>query len=234
MKVFVGTSGWYYEWNMDKTLDWYIANSGLNNIELNASFYRFPFLNMIKAWAKKGKDLRWVIKVNRLITHVFKFNKRGEETWKRFADLFKPFDAFIDFYLFQLPPSYTPKAIKHLTTFVKKTKLESRFALEPRNDEWFNDKMLEWAKEENITWVSIDAPEFPNTIYKTTDNVYLRMHSRTGWYQHNYSNTELKEIAGRIRVVKPKVAYIYFNNNHNMLKNAQKMLDIMIKPNIKD
>lgn len=227
MKIYVGTSGWYYEWNEEKTLDWFIANSGLNSIELNASFYRFPFPNMVKAWAKKGKKLRWVIKVNRLITHVFKFNKRGEDTWERFAELFKPLDEFIDFYLFQLPPSYTPKAIKQLTTFTKKIKLAERFALEPRNDEWFNDKMLDWAKEQNITWVSIDAPEFPNTIYKTTDKVYLRMHGRTSWYSHNYSDAELKEIAKRIKSVKPKSAYIYFNNNHNMLKNAQRMYDTL-------
>jgi uncharacterized protein YecE (DUF72 family) len=234
MKVYVGTSGWYYEWNEDKTLDWYIANSGLNSIELNASFYRFPFPNMIKAWTKKGKDLRWAVKVNRLITHVFKFNQRGEETWKRFVELFNPLDEFIDFYLFQLPPSYTLKAIKQLSTFIKNTKLVKRFALEPRNDEWFNDKMLDWAKEQGITWVAVDAPEFPNTIYKTTDKVYLRMHGRTDWYQHNYSNNELKEIAERIRAVKPEAVYIYFNNNHNMLRNAQKMYDIMIKSNIKD
>jgi uncharacterized protein YecE (DUF72 family) len=48
MKVFVGTSGWYYEWNVDKTLDWYIANSGLNGIKLNASFYHFLFPNIFK------------------------------------------------------------------------------------------------------------------------------------------------------------------------------------------
>ena len=87
--------------------------------------------------------------------------------------------------------------------------------------------MLDWAKEQNITWVSIDAPEFPNTIYKTTDKVYLRMHGRTSWYSHNYSDAELKEIAKRIKSVKPKSAYIYFNNNHNMLKNAQRMYDIL-------
>jgi uncharacterized protein YecE (DUF72 family) len=229
MKVFVGTSGWYYEWNIEKTLDWFIANSGLNSIELNASFYRFPFPNQVKAWAKKGKDLRWAVKVNRLITHVFKFGERGEATWEKFQKLFKPLDEFIDFYLFQLPPSYTQKSINRLTSFVKKIKLAERFALEPRNDEWFNQEMLDWAKELNITWVSIDAPEFPNTIYKTTDRVYLRIHGRTGWYSHNYSDAELKEIANRIRLAKPKAVYIYFNNNHNMLKNAQKMFEIMKK-----
>ncbi|MEO0114906.1 MAG: DUF72 domain-containing protein [candidate division WOR-3 bacterium] len=234
MKVFVGTSGWYYDWNIDSTLDWYIANSGLNSIELNASFYRFPFPNQIKTWAKKGKGLRWAVKVNRLITHTFKFSERGEATWQRFVELFKPLDDFIDFYLFQLPPNYTPKAIGRLTDFIKKIKLAKRFALEPRNDQWFDPAMLDWAKELNITWVSIDAPEFPNTIYKTTDKVYLRMHGRTGWYSHNYSDAELKEIVSRVRAVKPKAVYVYFNNNHNMLKNAQKMYKILLANNPND
>ncbi|MEM2358961.1 MAG: DUF72 domain-containing protein, partial [Nitrososphaerota archaeon] len=35
---FVRTSGWLYDWNSGGTLDWYLANSGLNAVELNASF----------------------------------------------------------------------------------------------------------------------------------------------------------------------------------------------------
>ncbi|RLI98826.1 MAG: DUF72 domain-containing protein, partial [Candidatus Aenigmatarchaeota archaeon] len=70
MQVFVGTSGWAYGWNPNG-FDWYIKNSGLNSVELNASFYRFPFPNQVKSWARKTKEfnpsLRWSIKVNRLI-----------------------------------------------------------------------------------------------------------------------------------------------------------------------
>lgn len=227
MKVFVGTSGWYYGWNRERTLDWYIANSGLNSIELNASFYRFPFPNQVKSWAKKGKNLRWSIKVNRLITHQFKFTGQAEETWKRFQELFEPLENLIDFYLFQLPPSYSSKAVAGLERFIKKSRLENRFALEPRNNLWFNEAMVNWAKDLGITWVSIDAPEFPNTIYKTTERVYLRIHGRTGWYSHNYSKKELNEIALRIKAVKPKKVYIYFNNDQNMLTNGQAMFKII-------
>lgn len=42
------------------------------------SFYRFPFPNMIRSWTVKGKALRWAIKVNRLITHTFKFGQKIE------------------------------------------------------------------------------------------------------------------------------------------------------------
>ncbi|RLF12723.1 MAG: DUF72 domain-containing protein, partial [Thermoprotei archaeon] len=39
MRVYIGTSGWLYDWNLDGSLDWYVKNSGLNAVELNASFY---------------------------------------------------------------------------------------------------------------------------------------------------------------------------------------------------
>jgi uncharacterized protein YecE (DUF72 family) len=104
MDLFVGTSGWYYSWNEKRSLDWFVANSGLNTVELNASFYRFPFSNMVKSWARKDQALRWAVKVNRLITHRFKFSEKAYSAWQRFRDLFSPLDANVDFYLFQLHP----------------------------------------------------------------------------------------------------------------------------------
>jgi uncharacterized protein YecE (DUF72 family) len=60
MEVFVGTSGWLYGWNEKQSLEWYVENSDLNAIELNASFYRFPTTNAVKSWAKKGKKIKMV------------------------------------------------------------------------------------------------------------------------------------------------------------------------------
>jgi uncharacterized protein YecE (DUF72 family) len=31
MELYIGTSGWYYDWNGDKTLDWYIAEERAEN-----------------------------------------------------------------------------------------------------------------------------------------------------------------------------------------------------------
>ncbi|MEM4399353.1 MAG: DUF72 domain-containing protein [Candidatus Nitrosocaldus sp.] len=72
MESFIGTSGWFYPWNPDGSLDWFVRFSGLNAVELNMSFYRFPSPNMVRSWAAKGKALRWAIKVNRLITHTYR------------------------------------------------------------------------------------------------------------------------------------------------------------------
>jgi uncharacterized protein YecE (DUF72 family) len=223
IKVFVGTSGWYYDWNEDRTLDWFIANAGLNSVELNASFYRFPFPNQVKSWSKKGVSLHWAVKVNRLITHRFKFSDRAREVWQRFQDLFSVMNELIDFFLFQLPPSITDRSKDKIAQFVTDAKIAGKCALEPRNDSWFTAENIAWARSVGLTWVSIDAPEFTRDIIKTTDNVYLRMHGRTDWYRHSYKTNELKAIAKRIKTARPKRVYVFFNNNHDMLKNAQNM-----------
>jgi uncharacterized protein YecE (DUF72 family) len=226
MDFFVGTSGWYYSWNEKRSLDWFVANSGLNAVELNASFYRFPFSNMVKSWVKKGSGLRWTVKVNRLITHRFKFSEKAYQSWQKFRELFSPLDANVDFYLFQLHPRITPESAASIEKFVEATGLQRRFALEVRNIEWFNDEWIRWASKLGITWVSVDSPDFPLDVYNTDGLVYQRMHGRTAWYAHNYSDRELEEVAENIGKAKPEKAYVFFNNDTAMLVNARKMLDI--------
>lgn len=227
MKFYVGTSGWFYSWNEKRTLDWYVANSGLNAVELNASFYRFPFPNMVKSWAQKGKDLRWSVKVNRLITHTFKFTDRAYELWQKFCRLFLPLEPVIDFYLFQLPPSMTTNSVPKIETFLEKTKLTEKFALEVRNQDWFSQKWKNWALKLGITLVSVDSPDFPLDIFNTNGVIYERMHGRTEWYAHHYSDEELKEVATKILTAKPKRAYVFFNNDEAMLENSRNMMTIL-------
>jgi len=227
MECFVGTSGWFYSWNPYGSFDWFVRHSGLNAVELNMSFYRYPFPNMIRSWASKGNTLRWAVKVNRLITHTFKFNERAYELWQKFQNLFKPLEPSVDFYLFQLPPSMTPKSIQTLENFITKTGLGKRFALEVRNVKWFDKPYIEWASRLNITWVSVDSPDFPLDIYNTNGIVYERMHGRTAWYSHYYTDQELEDVANRIREANPEKVYVFFNNNHAMLENARRMLQIL-------
>jgi len=229
MKAFVGTSGWFYDWNKDRNLDWFLANSGLNTVELNASFYRFPFKNHVNAWARKGNVLRWAIKVHRFITHVHKFNEQALETLESMHDLFKPLDKNIDFFLFQVPPYMKPEMADKIADFYKSSRLKQRFAIEFRNKEWFTDEWYEWAKKLGLTLVSVDAPLLPRFIFNSNGFVYLRMHGRLLWYSHNYSDTQLKEIRRKIMLAKPRSIYVYFNNNHNMLRNAQAMMRILKK-----
>ncbi len=225
--IFVGTSGWYYPWNEGKSLDWYVNKTGLNAIELNASFYRFPFPSYIKGWASKGKTLKWSIKVNRRITHIYKFNEKSYPIFEKFISLFEPLEKYIKFYLFQMPPKFGIKNRKNIEKFHKEFNLGYKFALEPRNIEWFSKDILEWLNSLGITFVSINAPKFPENLFITGKYIYLRMHGRGQWYNYNYLKDELLSIKGEIKKINPHSAFIFFNNNHNMLKNAQTMLSIM-------
>ena len=231
MEIYVGTSGWMYPWNEGGSLDWYINYSGLNAVELNASFYRFPFQNAINSWKTKGSSLRWSVKVNQLITHKFKFNEKAFEAWMRFKELFRPMDHLIDFYLFQLPPLMSISSQPRIEAFVDKTGLKGRFALEPRNITWFNDTIISWASNIGITLVSVDCPDLPQTIFNVNGIIYERMHGRTIWYGHYYSTKELKEVAERIIRMGANKAYIFFNNDHGMLENSKEMLNILRRLN---
>jgi len=224
MEVFIGTSGWSYNWNEGKSLEWYVNHSGLNAIELNMSFYRFPYPNMVKSWSKKGKQLTWVIKVHRSITHHKKLGKESYVIFERFQDIFKPLEDYIHYYLLQLPPRFNN--IDVLDLFIDECKCE-RLCIEFRNQSLFNDEIIQWGKKKGVLIVSVDAPNMPRTIMSNRI-IYERIHGRTGWYSHDYSRKELLDIKNRILSVNPELVYMFFNNNHAMLENGRAMYNLLL------
>jgi uncharacterized protein YecE (DUF72 family) len=100
-------------------------------------------------------------------------------------------------------------------------------AIEFRHESWFNSGLgVEVCRRINATFVSIDAPI---GVYIASSNsiVYLRMHGRTFWYAHYYTDDELVEDAKRILSLNPTKIYVFFNNNHDMLENARRMLSLL-------
>ncbi len=224
MKTFVGTSGWMYSWNAEGTLDWYVQNSGLNAIELNASFYRFPFPNQVKGWSSKGKSLTWVIKVNRLITHTHMLNERAENLYKKFLDLFSPLESSIALYLFQMPPNFSTNLIDRVEAFSRKFN-EEKIAFEFRNESWYNFNFEELKFKGVI--VSPDSPEISGKAVCKNKTVYLRFHGRSSWYSYNYSRRELSQMAEMAKKCNPERIFAFFNNNHDMLGNARLFRSIL-------
>lgn len=220
--IYVGTSGWYYkEWNPNKTLDWYVQNSRLNAIELNASYYRLPSPEQVQAWVSKGSSLRWSVKVHRAVTHFHRFNQSAWESWKSFESIFQELDSRIDFYLFQLPPSFDISQRKVVEDFILQSKLGARFALEGRTDDWFSSEHEDWAKELGITLVSIDAPDLPRKILRSNDSIYYRLHGRDKWYFYDYPRKEMKEIVDAIQSVESDRIFFFANNAQFMLQDAR-------------
>lgn len=223
MEFYVGTSGWYYSWNKEKNFTWYVNNSQLNAVELNASFYRFPFPNQVKSWAQKGRGIRFSIKVSRRITHIHRLNQESYPVFEAFIRLFKPLESLIDFYFFQFPPSFILKqfdTLVHFFSFLPHS-FQGRIAVEMRNPEWFQKKWIKELEQIPVVFVSVDSPDFQNQIILSNQIIYIRFHGRTGWYNHNYLPHELEEVANQCCSLKPDKIYAFFNNNHFMLDNAQ-------------
>lgn len=228
MEVFVGTSGWMYDWNSGGSLDWYLANSGLNAVELNASFYRFPFPSQVRGWAKKGAKVRWAVKVHRSITHYRRLSDKALETWRRFHRLFKPMDEHVDFYLFQMPPGFIASEgnLSRVRSFFAETGLGRRFAVEFRHESWFSPDIAERISGMGAVYVSVDSP-LGTFIHPSKGVIYLRMHGRSSWYSHNYSREEIAGLVEEIKALGPEKVYVFFNNDHWMLENARLMLRLM-------
>lgn len=223
-EIRVGTSGWYYDWNPDLSLDWYAQNSGLNAIELNASFYRFPYKNQITSWARKGRSLSWAVKVHRSVTHSHRFNEKAVDVWHRFQDAFSPLDPLVRFYLFQAHPRISDPGL--LIRFAEEAGLGERFALEIRNRALLTDDDACRRLQEHLTLVSVDSPDVRNRIFPG-ETIYLRVHGRSGWYSHDYTAEELGEMAGLLRKSGTGRIYIFFNNDHAMLSNARAMRELL-------
>ncbi len=213
-----------YQWNKEGTLDWYIGNSGLNAIELNASFYRFPFPNQVKGWSAKGGSLTWVVKVNRLVTHIHMLNDKATDLFDRFLELFKPLDPHIALYLLQMPPKFTANMEHRLMDFTKSFN-EKKLAVEFRHESWYSFDFSKLPFKGVI--VSPDSPDINGTVFSKNNSVYLRFHGRGSWYSYKYSARELKGMAEKAEAANPTRIFAFFNNNHDMLANAKEFLKIL-------
>lgn len=226
---YLGCSGWsynhwineFYPKDLERT-KWlpYYAKS-FNTVEINMSFYRFPWPNMVKGWYNKTpKDFKLTFKANRQITHIKKLKnvKTPINKFYKLADLAKEKLGCI---LFQLHPriAYNKKL---LTKFVKQLNPKYNNVIEFRNQTWFNNECYDILKKNNITYCIVSSPKYPEHFKTTSKIAYLRLHGREGWYKYNYTKKELKEIASKLKKLKYQDLYVYFNNdfNANAIRNC--------------
>ncbi len=227
MEILVGTSGWSNPlWNPNG-LQWYQKHSRLSAIELTMSFYQLPTRDQIERWVLEGSGLTWSVKVNRSITHFFRFNHLALEKFHEFRELFGQLDNQISHYLFQLPPNAHPAMRSDIENFVKETGLQARFALEWRNPKWFVKEHVDWASDLGITVVSADSPSIPRDMICTSGTVYLRLHGRSDWFEHHYSRKELAHIAELVQKTGCERVFAVLNNESSQLKNARALFSIL-------
>jgi uncharacterized protein YecE (DUF72 family) len=117
--------------------------------------------------------------------------------------------------------------------------------VEFRHDSWMRAPVFEFLRAGGIGYCSVDEPPLrgllPPVARATTSIGYVRFHGRnttTWWgrgegdrYDYNYSETELREWAVKIRSLSDRAdrVYIFFNNCHagHAAKNAQLMQQML-------
>jgi uncharacterized protein YecE (DUF72 family) len=219
--VKIGTSGYSYPWNKGKPTPfaWYLAQ-GFKTVEINASFYRFPFRNWIKAWKIAPKDFDFAIKVHRSITHYSRMKGRASELFGQFKNSLSDVGEKISFWLFQMPESFQASAenLESMHDFLSRSQLGNKAVVEFRHPSWW--KHLDEVREDGAVFCSVDAPKLPREMISMNGVVYLRLHGRKTWYSWIYTEEELKEIVVDIHSANAARKYVFLNNDHGMLPNG--------------
>ena len=236
-KYLVGCSGWFYwHWRGGfypeeaKTSEWFHHYARhYDTVELNAPFYAWPTIQIVKTWRKQIGRRRFVytVKASELITHVRRFSRTSElvRDFGLIADLLGP---AMGCFLFQLPPSFKYSRAR-LTRIVDQLDPRHRNVVEFRHRSWWNDTVYAAFAEKGIIFCSCSGPRLPDELVKTSDDVYIRFHGTQRWYRHNYSRDELKLWAERVAAARPRRVWAYFNNDREgfALANSRTFLHLL-------
>ena len=216
-QILIGCSGWFYwhwrgifyplELPTSKWFSYYASQ--FQTVELNAPFYSWPTHTTVKTWVKQAadRDFIYTIKVCELITHVrtFKHTKVLIRDFGLIADLL---GSRMGCFLFQLPPSfqYTSARLKMILDQLDHNR---RNVVEFRHSSWWNEKVFKAFEEHGTIFCSCSAPRLPDDLIKTADDVYVRFHGLTKWYNHDYSFEELEKWVNKIQNSNPKYVWCY-------------------------
>ena len=90
---------------------------------------------------------------------------------------------------------------------------------------------MQLLREHGVALVIADRPEIHDfqTHELTTDWAFVRFHAGTRGRRGNYSETELREWAARIRSWPVRAAFLYFNNDWEGFapRNATRLRDLL-------
>lgn len=242
--IFIGTSGYnYHHWGNgvfypselpeSKWLEFYAEY--FNTVELNVTFYRLPTEKTFESWYKRTPDhFLFAIKGSRFITHI-----------KRLKDCRQPLELFLDrasflqeklgIILWQLPPRFkvNKERLKEFSLLLSKLPLSKRIphAFEFRDESWFCNEIFNILKEFNFSLCIAHGSGLPIQEKVTSKIIYIRLHGGEILYGSNYSESELKKWAEKIKSWhdKGKTIFVYFNNDAYgfAVKNAMTLKKIL-------
>ena len=241
--IYIGTSGWSYdhwlglfypeELKKNQWLPFYSEHFG--TVELNMSFYRYPFQNMLKGWKNKlPENFKMTFKAHRQITHRKKF-REVKENLDRFYNMVGEMGDRAGCILFQAPPSFskTQENEEVLRKFLELINPSFHNVIEFRHSSWWNEETLDLLRKYNVAFCTVSGINMPSDVMISADFGYFRFHGPEEVYASEYSDEQLRAWADAINELISggtiNDVYCYFNNDfHGFAINNAKTLHSLL------
>lgn len=224
--VHIGLSGWNYaHWRNGvfypprlpaaRWLEFYAER--FDTVEVNSTFYRLPRADAVARWLEQTPEgFLFSVKASRYLTHVKRLRDLGPGL-ERFLERIDPLlgSPKLGPLLWQLPPTFR-RDDDRLAAALARLPRELRHCFEFRDPSWFVEDTYALLREHGVALAIGDRPQvnaFP-AHEPTADWTYVRFHSGTRGRRGNYSESELRAWAARLREwSRTRDVFAYFNND---------------------
>ena len=211
MDVRVGLSGWNYaHWRdgvfypfrlpASRWLEFYAER--FDTVEVNSTFYRLPQVDVAARWVEQTPEgFLFAVKASRYLTHIKRLRDLGPGL-ERFLERIEPLlgSPKLGPILWQLPPTFR-RDHERLADALARLPRELRHCVEFRDPSWFVADTYALLREHGVALAIGDRPQV-NAFQAhelTADWTYVRFHSGTRGRRGNYSESELRKWAERLR-----------------------------------
>jgi uncharacterized protein YecE (DUF72 family) len=239
--VRIGCSGWNYaSWKQEfygglpprLWLEHYAKH--FDTVEVNTTFYRLPSRDAVANWARTApQGFLFTVKASRYLTHIKRLLELGRGL-DRFYERIEPLleSPKMGPVLWQLPPTFKRDDERLANALGRFDDTRERHCVEFRHPSWFADDVYALLREHRVALVIGDRPEVHafQTHELTADWTLIRFHYGSRGRRGNYSETELREWADRIRSWSEEVEVLaYFNNDWEVfaVRNALRMKQLL-------
>jgi uncharacterized protein YecE (DUF72 family) len=222
-EVRVGCSGWMYDdWRgrlyperepKRRWLERYAEH--FDTVEVNSTFYRLARRDAVEGWVKQTPpDFVFAVKASRYLTHI----KRLVDVRQGIARFYEPLEPLVKAgrlgpVLWQLPENFH-RDDDRLRGWLRLLPA-GRHTIEFRHESWFAPEVMQALRSREVALTIGDHPARPFQSHEFTASwTFVRFHYGSRGRQGNYSATEIRAWAERIRRWRRHHdVYAYFNND---------------------
>ena len=226
LTIYVGCAKWnktdlknFYPRGTKDELTYYSRQ--FNSIELNATFYGMPSRDQVITWKDKAPDnFRFFPKVTQSISHMRRLNDVQALTTE-YCDNISNFEDRLGMVFLQLHDNFKYKNYDRLVSFIENFPKAIPLAVELRNTEWFNDKVVSEEvyslfEKHQITNVLVDTAGRRDLLHMrlTTPKAFIRY---VGANDPQSDRERLDDWINRLKIwVDQGLRDIYFFVHQNM------------------